>query len=237
LFQPKTNFSIPIATALALLCGTAAAQSTSSSKALKPDLHAGGFNPSEIVNHEATDVVLPGLHFTGAHVETQQKLCQVMSYVVVSDREIHMKLKGNRAVDDDEWQCTVTIRNAAGSASSWIAVKWTESEEKEHDAHEQDKDKAKAQAFVHRTGKSWRISFAGGPAVTYNNVPPELGQIPEFLSSSGSRIQVAITDDNKVTIIQPGCFRYGTVVGNEVKNGESSGNCTPPGKWTGSVTQ
>lgn len=29
-----------------------------------------GFDPSEIMNYAITDVILPGFHFTGAHVDT-----------------------------------------------------------------------------------------------------------------------------------------------------------------------
>ena len=84
--------NLAILTLLNLCLGSTQAMGLSA-KVPKPDLHAGGFDPSEIMNDAITDVTLPGFHFTGAHVDTGH-LCTIVSYQVVSDNEIKMKIKG-----------------------------------------------------------------------------------------------------------------------------------------------
>lgn len=214
-----------------------AAQSSAAHRAAKPDLHAGGFKPSSIMNGEVTDVTLPGFHFTGARVETEP-MCPVVSYEVVSDNEIRMKLRGNRDVDEPSGQCGVTIRTSAGSASSWLYVKLTDAEEREHQSHQDAKDRAKYDQFLGRLGKSWRIAYSNGTTETYSVVPAASdGGLPSFRSASGKTIQVMVGEDNGVTIIDNQCMRGGKLVGAEVKNGQSQGNCSPPGAWTATVTR
>ena len=91
----------------------------------KPDLHAGGAAPSSIPNDATTLVTLPGFHFTGAQIETGN-ICAVVSYQVVSDNKIEMRIKGQRPVTEKESQCTITVRTAGGAASTWIVVELTE---------------------------------------------------------------------------------------------------------------
>jgi len=215
-----------------------AAQSSAARRAAKPDLHAGGFKPSSIMNREVTDVTLPGFHFTGARVETEP-MCPVVSYEVVSDNEIRMKLRGNRDVDEASGQCGVTIRTAAGSASSWLYVELTDAEKKEQQSHQNAKDLGKYQQFLARTGKSWRVTYSNGTTETYAAMPsdPNAAGLPGFRSTSGRAIQVAVGEDNGVTIIDNQCMRGGKLVGAEVKNGQSQGNCSPPGAWTATVTR
>jgi len=233
----RHNPTLVLSLCVAALSFAATAQTSSHTKTPKPDLRAGGFQPSEIVNGVVTDVILPGFHFTGARVDSEERICHLVSFEVASDNEIHMKLKGVRAVDEQESQCSITVRTPAGSASGWLVVNRTEAEEAEYKAHQRTENMKKAAAFVQKSGKSWRLSFAGAPPVTYELVPSEPGEIPTFKSGSGATIQVAVTDDNKVIITQEGCYRSGKLEGTEVKSGTSMGDCTPPGPWTGSVTR
>ena len=217
---------------------SAAAQSASQHvKAPKPDLRAGGFSPSEIPNGEVTDVKLPGFHLTGARVETENNICQVVSYEVVSDNEIHLKLKGTRPVDGDDTSCTIRVSTAAGSASSWLVVDLTDAEEDQRKAHAKAAEQSNAAAFFDRTGRSWHITYAGGTAVTYTSVGPDEGGMPTFKSDSGKTIQIAVTQDNKVMMMEPGCMRSGKLIGAEVKNGQSQGECSPAGAWSATVSR
>src|SRR5262249_48366278 len=108
------------------VAGTASAQGTGAkAKPHAPDLHAGGFSPSEIANDAKTEVSLPGYYLTGAKLETDH-LCKVVSYDVVSDRQIKITFQGTRKLEDDDGDCVVTVRTPGGKASSWIAVNFTD---------------------------------------------------------------------------------------------------------------
>ena len=219
------------------LCSPVVAQSGAQrTKAPKPDLRAGGPSPSEIANDVETEVTLPGFHLTGAHVVTEP-LCQLVSYQVVSDNEIRMKLKGTRSVDDKESQCGISVRTSGGSDSTWVVVDLTPDQEQERATHQRQQDQSKAAAFVDRSGKSWLLKFAGGATLTYTASSESADGMPEFQSSTGARAQIAVSNDSKVMIVEGGCMRSGTLTGAEVKNGTSMGDCTPSGNWTATVTR
>ena len=200
----------------------------------KPDLHAGGPSPSEIPNGETTQVILPGYHLAGAHVDARP-ICAIESYQVTSDNEIRMKIKASRPLDDKDGACYLTIRTPGGSAQAWIVVDFTASEQADFDARQRTEERQKAGAFVNRSGKSWQITFAGGQHETYTATGVDPDGMPGFQSNSGTSVRIAVSNDNKITIIDSGCIRTGSVVGNQVKNGQSMGQCDPPGSWTATV--
>ena len=216
---------------LSLACGSVSAQP---SKPPKPDLHAGGPQPSLIPNDEVTEVVLPGLHLTGAKLDGDRN-CKVVSYEVSSDKEIRMKIKGTRAVDESEEACYIKVSTAGGSATFWIVVELTEAQQAIADAHKRAAEAANASAFQSRSGKTWKLHFAGGASETYTLTGNNPDGMPTFQSNSGAEAQIAVSKDNMVTIIGTGCMRFGKLVGSEVKNGESRGDCNPPGSWTATV--
>ena len=200
----------------------------------KPDLHAGGPSPSDIPNGETTEVVLSGYHLTGAHVDVKP-ICTIESYQVASDSEIRMKIKASRTIDDKDGACYLTVRTPGGTAQAWIIINFTESEQADFDARQRAEEKQKATAFQNRSGKSWQITFAGGQHETYTATGADPDGMPSFQSNSGASVKIAVSNDNKITIIDSGCIRTGSVVGNEVKNGQSMGQCDPLGSWTGTV--
>lgn len=231
---------IPLGTLSILLFSvTATAAAQTQHRPPKPDLHAGGFHPSTIMNRAVTDVTLPGFNLSGAKVESEP-MCPVVSYQVISDNEIRMKLRGEREVDEPSGQCTITIHTPGGTVSNWLYVKLTADEEKEHQAHQNAKDWGKVQQLLARTGKSWRITYSDGSTETYISMhtDPNAG-IPSFRSASGKTVQIAVGEDNGVTLIdtEHECMRGGKLVGTDLKDGESMGNCSPPGKWSATVTR
>jgi hypothetical protein len=200
----------------------------------KPDLHAGGAQPSSIPNDATTEVTLPGSHLTGARIETNS-ICKLDSYQVLSDTEIKMKIKAMRKAGDKEGQCILTVRTAGGSSSTWVEVEWTDAQQATENAARENEDKQKADAFLNRAGKTWRLRFAGGSAETYTSAGPDADGMPTFSGSSGGSVRVAVATDGTVTILQAGCTRTGKLAGNEVKNGTSMGECSPAGSWTATV--
>ena len=94
--------------------------------AQKPDLHGGGAQPSEIENHKTTKVTLPGYHLAGATL-TVDGACRLESYTA-AENQIVMSVAGNRAASDHDGTCYLHVKNAAGSASTWIVVDLTEEE-------------------------------------------------------------------------------------------------------------
>jgi hypothetical protein len=200
------------------------AQATGShSKLAKPDLHAGGANPSAISNDASTEVTLPGFHLA------------VVSPPVVSDNEIKMNIKGTRKVDDDEDKCDLIVHTAGGTASTWIVVEFTEAQQEVRSAREKSQNQAKGEAFIARSGKSWRLKFAGGATETYTSTGTNEDAMPTFQKSGGDSVRIAVANDNTVLIIDSGCMRSGKLIGNEVKDGKSQGECAPAGSWTATV--
>jgi hypothetical protein len=225
-------------TAIFILLGTRAAiaQAGGSSAMLpKPDLHAGGASPSTIPNHAVTVVTLPGFHLTGARIITE-KTCKVVSYQVVSDNEIKMNIEGTRTVDDKDDTCTLEVRTPAGSASTWIVVELTDVEQEQVKQRERAEGEAKAQAFIAKSGKVWRLTFAGGATETYSSVGANDDAMPTFHNAAGDEVKIAVSNDNTVMIIESGCMRSGKLAGSQVKDGQSQGECTPSGTWTATVT-
>jgi len=229
------QFAIVAGAMFALLNpGLAPGQAGSSAKGPKPDLHAGGASPSEIPNDAVTVVTLPGMHLTGAKIETGS-ICKAVSYEVVSDDEIKMNIKGTRTVDDKEDQCTLKVVTPAGSASTWIVVDLTDAQQQEFDAREKAEDEAKAAAFLKRSGTAWHLTFANGATETYSSAGANDDAMTIFHNSAGSDVKIAVSNDGTVMIIEPGCMRSGKLADNQVKNGQSQGECTPAGPWTATV--
>ena len=200
----------------------------------KPDLHAGGAQPSEIPNHETTEVVLPGYFLTGATVTTDP-ICRIVSQEVVSDREIRMKIEGVRKVDDADGKCSLFVTTPKGKAATWIVVDLTDDEAEQQKTQLRAAEMAKGKEFVARSGKSWKLTFAGGVTTTYTvSDRPEDG-LPVFTSSQGSTAKIVVSNAGVVSIVDSTCVRTGKLVGNTVKSGQSMGDCTPPGTWTGVV--
>lgn len=229
------QFAIAAGAMLALLnpC-LAPGQAGSSAKGPKPDLHAGGANPSSIPNHAVTVVTLPGFHLTGARIVTG-KICKVVSYEVVSDSEIKMNIEGTRTVDDEDDTCTLEVRTPAGSASTWIVVELTDAEQQQVKVREQAAGQAKAQAFIARAGKTWHLTFANGATETYSSTGADADNMLIFHNNGGGDVKIAVSDDGNVIIIEPGCIRSGKLADNQVKNGQSQGECAPAGEWTATV--
>jgi len=220
--------------ALLSSCVVFALAAGSSAKGPKPDLHAGGASPSEIPNDAVTVVTLPGFHLTGAKIETGS-ICKVVSYQVVSDNEIKLNIKGTRTVDDKENQCTLKVVTPAGSSSTWIVVDLTDAQQQEVDARAKAEAEAKAAAFVKRAGTAWHMIFANGATETYTSAGANDDAMPTFHNSAGRDVKIAVSNDGTVMMIEPGCIRSGKLADNQVKNGQSQGECTPAGEWTATV--
>ncbi len=230
------RFNQPAAAMFMLLspCATFAQTSGSSAKAPKPDLHAGGASPSSIPNHAVTVVTLPGFHLTGARIITE-KTCKVVSYQVVSDNEIKMNIEGTRTVDDKDDTCTLEVRTPAGSASTWIVVELTDAEQEQVKERERTEGDAKAQAFIAKSGKAWHLTFAGGAVEAYTSTGANDDAMPMFHNAAGDEVKIAVADDGTVMILEQGCMRSGKLIGTQVKNGQSQGECAPAGSFTATV--
>jgi|GEM_PF-3127933 len=206
----------------------------SSAKTPKPDLHEGAASPSSIPNDAVTVVTLPGAHLTGARIVTG-RICKVVSYRVVSDSEIKMNIEGTRTVDDKDEACTLEVRTAGGSASTWIVVEFTDAEQQQVAAREQAEGEAKAQALLAKAGKTWHLTFSSGAQETYSSVGADADSMPTFHNAAGDDVKIAVSDDGSAMIIEPGCMRSGKLIGTQVKDGQSQGECTPAGSWTATV--
>jgi len=219
---------------LSVLISTLSAAQGPQAKPPKPDLHAGGPTPSAIPNGATTDVTLPGFHLAGAHVDAGP-ICKIESYQVASDQEIRMKIKGTRSVDHKDNACWITVRTPGGTARLWIVVDYTEEEQAAVDAKQRSDDQKNATAFQNRSGKAWRLTFAGNVHESYIATGADPDGMPTFQTSSGASVQIAVSNNNKVMIVESGCMRSGDLNGNEVKNGQSMGECKPSGAWTATV--
>lgn len=217
-----------MAVALVLGCALAAGQQR------RPNLHGGGAKPSEIPNHETTTVTLPGFHLSGAKV-TLDGPCRLASYEVVSDNEIRMQIQGALTIDDAESQCGIHVKTAAGSAATWIVVALTDDEQRQKEAKQVERNRAKAMAMLARSGRRWDIRFADGAADTYNSKGMDPDGMPLFLNRAGQEVKLAVRDDNTVFIIEDRCVRGGTLLDGQVKNGTSMEGCPHPGTWTATV--
>lgn len=213
-----------IASAALLMMGVAAAQ--------KPDLHAGGAQPSEIENHKTTMVVLPGYHLAGAKL-TVDGACSLERYTA-EEKQITMFLAANRAAKDHDGYCNLHVKNAAGSASTWVIVDLTEEEAAQQNSTDRSAEREKAAQFMARSGNEWTLHFAGGESVDYKLKPNADAGVTIFTDEGGNEAKIMVANDATVLIIPSdgGCYRTGKLVDGRVTNGTSGGSCKPSGKWT-----
>jgi hypothetical protein len=94
---------------------------------------------------------------------------------------------------------------------------------------------AKAQAFIAKAGKAWHLMFASGATETYSSAGANDDAMPIFHNAAGVEVKIAVSDDGTAMIIEQGCMRSGKLAGNQVKNGQSRGECSPAGEWTATV--
>jgi hypothetical protein len=200
----------------------------------KPDLHAGGANPSLIPNHQTTEVKLPGTHLSGTTVTASGAVCTLKSYKVVSDTEIMMMIEGHREIGAEEDGCFIKVHQGTFAAGTYVVVDLTEAEKQEKNRQQREADKAKGQAYMAGLGRQWTLHYSNGTSETFSVKPADEGELPEFQSATGAIVKIMTTSDNKVMVMGgDGCMRQGTLVNGEVKDGSSMGNCNPAGAWTG----
>ncbi|HXS12434.1 MAG TPA: hypothetical protein VN734_07010 [Acidobacteriaceae bacterium] len=210
----------------ALLMGSIAA-------AQKPDLHAGGAQPSLIENHKTTKVVLPGYHMASATL-TVDGACSLVSYEA-AENQVVMELAANRAVTDRDGYCNLHVKNAAGSASTWVEVGLTEQEQADQNSTDRSVEREKSAQFMARSGSQWTLHFAEGGKTTYK-LKPGTGEpgVTIFADDAGNEVKIMVANDATVLIVPSGggCYRTGKLVGGRVTNGTSGGECRPDGNWT-----
>jgi hypothetical protein len=212
---------------LVLLASLAVAQ--------KPDLHAGGASPSSLPNHETTKVTLPGFHLAGATL-TVSGACSLVSYTA-AENQIVMSLKGERTVADHDGNCNLMVKNAAGTASTWVIVELTDEEQQQANAAERTADQKKAQQVVARSGSEWTLHFASGETATYAVKPSTEPGVPLFGDGSGQEFKILVANDGTVLILnsESGCYRSGKLVQGRVADGISGPGCQPAGAWTATM--
>lgn len=214
-----------VVAAVMLSCASALAQ--------KPDLHAGGAQPSLIENHKTTKVVLPGYHLAGATL-TVDGACSLVSYEA-SENQIVMQVAANRATTDRDGFCNLHVKNAAGSASTWVEVGLTEQEQADQNSTDKSVDRQKAAEFMARSGSEWTLHFAEGGTATYKlKVGEGEPGVTVFADDHGHEVKIMVANDSTVLIVpsEGGCYRTGKLVGGRVTNGTSGGECKPGGNWT-----
>lgn len=206
---------------------------SSMAAAQKPDLHAGGAQPSLLENHKTTKVVLPGNHLAGATLAVDGA-CSLVSYEA-SENQIAMQLAADRAVTDREGYCNLHVKNAEGSASTWVVVGLTDDEQSQVNATGRAADRQKAVDFMARSGSEWTLHFAEGGKTTYK-LKPESGEpgVTIFADDAGHEVKIMVANDATVLIVpsEGGCYRTGKLVDGHVTNGTSGGSCKPSGNWT-----
>jgi hypothetical protein len=200
--------------------------------AQKPDLHAGGAQPSEIENHKTTMVALPGYHLAGATL-TVDGACSLEKYTV-EEKQVVMFLAANRAVKDRDGYCNLHVKNAAGRASTWVIVDLTDEEQAQQDSTDRSAERVKAAQFMARSGNEWTLHFAGGGSLIYKLKPDADPGVTIFTDDAGNEAKIMVANDATVLIIprDGGCYRTGKLVGGRVTNGTSDGGCKPGGNWT-----
>ncbi len=201
--------------------------------AQKPDLHAGGAQPSLLENHKTTKVVLPGFHLAGATLSVDGA-CSLVSYDA-TENQMEMQLAANRAVTDRDGYCHLHVKNTAGSASTWVVVALTDDEQSEVNATDRSADRQKAVEFMARSGNEWTLHFAEGGKATYRLKPGESEPgVTIFADDKGHEVKIMVANDSTVLIVpsEGGCYRTGKLVSGRVTNGTSGGECKPGGAWT-----
>jgi hypothetical protein len=214
-----------LASAALMLGGGAAAQ--------KPDLHAGGAQPSLLENHKTTKVVLPGSHLAAATL-TVDGACSLESYDA-SENQIVMTLAANRAMTDRDGYCNLHVKNAVGSASTWVEVGLTDEEQAQVSSTDKSVERERSAEFMARSGSEWTLHFAEGGKATYK-LKPETGEpgVTIFADDAGHEVKIMVATDATVLIVPSGggCYRTGKLVDGRVTNGTSGGECRPGGNWT-----
>jgi hypothetical protein len=201
-------------------------------EAQKPDLHGGGAQPSLLENHKTTKVVLPGYHMEGATL-TVDGACSLVSYDA-SEKQIVMTLAANRATTDRDGYCNLHVKNAVGSASTWVEVGLTEQEQADQNSTDKSVERQKAAEFMARSGSEWTLHFAEGRTTTYKLKPNADPAVTVFTDDAGKEAKIMVANDATVLIVpsEGGCYRTGKLVGGRVANGTSGGSCRPGGNWT-----
>lgn len=201
-------------------------------EAQKPDLHGGGAQPSLLENHKTTKVVLPGYHLEGATL-TVDGACSLVSYDA-SEKQIVMTLAANRATTDRDGYCNLHVKNAVGSASTWVEVGLTEQEQADQNSTDKSVERQKAAEFMARSGSEWTLHFAEGRTTTYKLKPNADPAVTVFTDDAGKEAKIMVANDATVLIVpsEGGCYRTGKLVGGRVANGTSGGSCRPGGNWT-----
>jgi hypothetical protein len=201
-------------------------------EAQKPDLHGGGAQPSLLENHKTTKVVLPGYHLEGATL-TVDGACSLVSYDA-SEKQIVMTLAANRATTDRDGYCNLHVKNAVGSASTWVEVGLTEQEQADQNSTDKSVERQKAAEFMGRSGSEWTLHFAEGRTTTYKLKPNADPAVTVFTDDAGKEAKIMVANDATVLIVpsEGGCYRTGKLVGGRVANGTSGGSCRPGGNWT-----
>ena len=201
--------------------------------AQKPDLHAGGAQPSLIENHKTTKVVLPGYHLAGATL-TVDGACSLVSYDA-GENQIVMQLAAERTLTDQDGYCNLHVKNAAGSASTWVEVGLTEQEQARVNSTDKSAEREKSAEVMARSGNEWTLHFAEGITTTYKLKPvmSEPG-VTIFADDHGHEVKIMVANDATVLIVpsEGGCYRTGKLVSGRVTNGTSGGECKPGGNWT-----
>jgi hypothetical protein len=201
--------------------------------AQKPDLHAGGAQPSMIENHKTTKVVLPGYHLMGATL-TVDGACSLVSYSA-DENQIVMQLAADRATTDHDGYCNLHVKNAAGSSSTWVEVGFSEQEQTDRNSTDKSAERQKAAEIMARSGNEWTLHFVEGGKTTYRLKPGayEPG-VTVFADDAGHEVKIMVANDATVLIVpsEGGCYRTGKLESGRVKNGTSGGECKPGGNWT-----
>lgn len=201
--------------------------------AQKPDLQAGGANPSDIPNHMTTKVTLPGFNLADAKL-TVDGAC-TLAFYTDSANQIVMMINAERAVTDRDGFCNIHVKNGYGSADAWIGVSLTSEEKAQIDAADREADRQKHESFVTRSGTQWVLRFQSGSTVTYTMKPSADPGLPTFADAKGHEVKIAVSNDGKVTILGAQCWRTGTLSNNRVSDGTTKGSCSPPGPWTATM--
>ena len=214
-----------VMSAALVMCSVAPAQ--------KPDLHAGGAQPSLIENHKTTKVVLPGYHMAGATL-TVDGACSLVSYTA-AENQIVMELAADRPVTDQDGYCNLHVKNAVGSASTWVEVGLTEQEQADRSSTDKSAQREQEAQVMARSGSEWTLHYADGGKATYK-LKPETTEpgVTIFADDHGHEVKILVANDSTVLIVpsEGGCYRTGKLVGGRVTNGTSGGECKPGGNWT-----
>jgi hypothetical protein len=146
-----------------------------------------------------------------------------------------MTLAANRAMTDRDGYCNLHVKNAVGSASTWVEVGLTDEEQAQVSSTDKSVEREKSAEFMARSGSEWTLHFAEGGKAIYK-LKPETGEpgVTIFADDAGHEVKIMVATDATVLIVPSGggCYRTGKLVGGRVTNGTSGGECRPSGNWT-----